>query len=305
MYRAARRAATSSTCAACATTCSAGATPPSPRPQRPPLVLLHGWMDVAASFQFVVDALPSDRYAIALDWRGFGLTDTPAADTYWIPDYLGDLDGVLDALLAGRTDRPARPQHGRQRRDALRRPAARAHPPARQPRRLRHAAHATRTGAQALRAMARRPEDAAGAAPLSPTWRRWPRACARPTRGCVPIARPGWPGSGRATREHATPAGSNARRSRPTSAARRCSTTSTRCWRSGSSSARRCCGSKATQTDIGRWWGNRYTKAEFHERLRVVPQRRDARALAGRPHAAPRPAGSAGRAARTVFEPDD
>jgi pimeloyl-ACP methyl ester carboxylesterase len=24
------------------------------------------------------------------------------------------------------------------------------------------------------------------------------------------------------------------------------------------------------QTDIGRWWGNRYTKAEFHERLKVV-----------------------------------
>ncbi|MBP6465089.1 MAG: alpha/beta hydrolase, partial [Rubrivivax sp.] len=27
------------------------------RPGRPPLVLLHGWMDVGASFQFVVDAL--------------------------------------------------------------------------------------------------------------------------------------------------------------------------------------------------------------------------------------------------------
>ncbi len=72
-------------------------------PERPPLVLLHGWMDVAASFQFVVDALPSDRYAIAFDWRGFGLTDTPPGDTYWIPDYVGDLDGVLDALLPGRT----------------------------------------------------------------------------------------------------------------------------------------------------------------------------------------------------------
>ena len=24
------------------------------------------------------------------------------------------------------------------------------------------------------------------------------------------------------------------------------------------------------QTDIGRWWGNRYTKAEFHERLKTV-----------------------------------
>ena len=50
-------------------------------PARPPLVMLHGWMDVAASFQFVVDALPSERHVIAFDWRGFGLTDTPAGAT--------------------------------------------------------------------------------------------------------------------------------------------------------------------------------------------------------------------------------
>ncbi|HEX2542755.1 MAG TPA: alpha/beta hydrolase [Caldimonas sp.] len=65
----------------------------------PPLVMLHGWMDVAASFQFVVDALGSDRHVLALDWRGFGLTDTPAVDTYYFPEYLGDLDAVLDAVL--------------------------------------------------------------------------------------------------------------------------------------------------------------------------------------------------------------
>ena len=66
---------------------------------RPPLVMLHGWMDVAASFQFVVDALASERHVIALDWRGFGLTESPAADTYWMPDYLGDLDAALDQLV--------------------------------------------------------------------------------------------------------------------------------------------------------------------------------------------------------------
>ncbi|HEX7436401.1 MAG TPA: alpha/beta hydrolase [Caldimonas sp.] len=70
-------------------------------PERPALVMLHGWMDVAASFQFVVDALPSERQVIALDWRGFGLTDTPAGDTYWIPDYVGDLDAALDILVPG------------------------------------------------------------------------------------------------------------------------------------------------------------------------------------------------------------
>ena len=42
----------------------------------PPLVMVHGWMDVSASFQFVVDAMTQDRWIIAPDWRGFGLTDT-------------------------------------------------------------------------------------------------------------------------------------------------------------------------------------------------------------------------------------
>lgn len=67
-----------------------------------PLVLAHGWMDVAASWQFMVDALSqafaSQRPIIAMDWRGYGLTDTPPTDCYWFPDYLADLDALLDAL---------------------------------------------------------------------------------------------------------------------------------------------------------------------------------------------------------------
>ena len=70
----------------------------SPQPGQPPLVLLHGWMDVGASFQFVVDALQDEREIVAMDWRGFGLSETPDADCYWFPDYLGDLDALLDAL---------------------------------------------------------------------------------------------------------------------------------------------------------------------------------------------------------------
>ncbi len=103
--------------------------PNRPASSLPPLLLLHGWMDVAASYQFMVDAL-SDAFAagrtiIAPDWRGFGLTaskesgkeisvgDTAVApgrsqarpapagsagatDTYWFPDYLADLDFLLD-----------------------------------------------------------------------------------------------------------------------------------------------------------------------------------------------------------------
>jgi pimeloyl-ACP methyl ester carboxylesterase len=63
-----------------------------------PLVMLHGWMDVGASFQFVVDALQQNRYVIAPDWRGYGLTGNGGADNYWFPDYLADLDFLLDAL---------------------------------------------------------------------------------------------------------------------------------------------------------------------------------------------------------------
>ena len=68
----------------------------------PPLVLAHGWMDVAASWQFMVDAFSEafmqDRPVIALDWRGYGLTETPPTDSYWFPDYLGDLDALLDIV---------------------------------------------------------------------------------------------------------------------------------------------------------------------------------------------------------------
>ena len=41
------------------------------------LFLLHGWMDVSASFQFLVDALADDWHVLAPDWRGFGLSETP------------------------------------------------------------------------------------------------------------------------------------------------------------------------------------------------------------------------------------
>ena len=73
-------------------------------PTRPPLVMVHGWMDVGASFQFVVDALADadgfERFVIAPDWRGFGRTEAPCpTDSYWFPDYLGDLDALLDALV--------------------------------------------------------------------------------------------------------------------------------------------------------------------------------------------------------------
>jgi len=67
-----------------------------PSPDKIPLVLVHGWMDVAASYQFVVDALSHSHYVIAPDWRGYGQTASGGVDNFWFPDYLADLDFLLD-----------------------------------------------------------------------------------------------------------------------------------------------------------------------------------------------------------------
>ncbi|MCK6426630.1 MAG: alpha/beta hydrolase [Burkholderiaceae bacterium] len=68
-------------------------------PERPLLLLLHGWMDVGASFQFLVDELAAlegeCRFVVAPDWRGFGRTQGPPVDSYWFADYLADLDALL------------------------------------------------------------------------------------------------------------------------------------------------------------------------------------------------------------------
>jgi len=67
------------------------------REQAPKLFMLHGWMDVSASFQFLVDALHKDWHILAPDWRGYGLTEWPQ-DGYWFHDYLADLDALLREL---------------------------------------------------------------------------------------------------------------------------------------------------------------------------------------------------------------
>ncbi|WP_443114269.1 alpha/beta fold hydrolase [Herbaspirillum seropedicae] len=65
-------------------------------PEAPKIFMLHGWMDMSASFQFMVDALQGQWHVIAPDWRGFGLTERSQADSYWFPDYLADLDAIID-----------------------------------------------------------------------------------------------------------------------------------------------------------------------------------------------------------------
>ena len=70
----------------------------------PKMVLLHGWMDVSASFQFLVDALRGDWDVYAPDWRGYGLTAWGGTDCYWFPDYLADLDFLIDGIDAAPID---------------------------------------------------------------------------------------------------------------------------------------------------------------------------------------------------------
>ncbi len=65
------------------------------KPTAPTLFLLHGWMDVSASFQFVVDELARAWNIIAPDWRGFGLSDW-LNRPYFFAEHIGDLEAILD-----------------------------------------------------------------------------------------------------------------------------------------------------------------------------------------------------------------
>ncbi|MDN0083564.1 alpha/beta hydrolase [Crenobacter sp. SG2305] len=69
-------------------------------PAAPLLVMLHGWMDCSATFQFLVDALSDDWHVVAPDWRGFGLSQWNDGN-YYTPDYQVDLDDLLEHLSPG------------------------------------------------------------------------------------------------------------------------------------------------------------------------------------------------------------
>jgi len=65
--------------------------------EAPLLVMLHGWMDCSATFQFLVDALGDGWQVAAPDWRGFGLSQWNDG-SYYAPDYQVDLDDLLEQL---------------------------------------------------------------------------------------------------------------------------------------------------------------------------------------------------------------
>lgn len=63
----------------------------------PLFLLLHGWMDCGASFQFLADALQPRWHLVAPDWRGFGKSQW-GEGAYWFPDYVADLEALLNAI---------------------------------------------------------------------------------------------------------------------------------------------------------------------------------------------------------------
>ena len=71
-----------------------------PRTDQPPVVLCHGWPELAFSWRHQIKALSEAGIrVIAPDQRGYGVTDRPeAVEDYDIEHLTGDLVGLLDHL---------------------------------------------------------------------------------------------------------------------------------------------------------------------------------------------------------------
>ena len=67
----------------------------------PVVFLLHGFGDCGPAFEMLVDQLPNEWTVIAPDWRGFGDSAWSEAG-YWFPDYMADLDAIIDSQTGGR-----------------------------------------------------------------------------------------------------------------------------------------------------------------------------------------------------------
>ncbi len=158
-------------------------------PAHPKLFLLHGWMDVSASFQFFVDALRGDWHAIAPDWRGYGLTRVERGGQLLVSRLPCRSRCAVGPVLPGPGGEPARAQHGRERRESLRRHPAGARREAGEPRGIRAARqrrrlkrrHASRAGS---RSWTRRSASGTTRASTSS-----PRGCGTRTRGSRPSVR--------------------------------------------------------------------------------------------------------------------
>ena len=63
----------------------------------PLLVYSHGWLDTSATFADVGERLGERFHVVAFDQRGYGYSEWPQ-DGYWFPDYIADLDALIDHL---------------------------------------------------------------------------------------------------------------------------------------------------------------------------------------------------------------
>ncbi len=65
-------------------------------PKKPKLFLFHGWLDTAASFDFLCQYLEKDFYCIAPDMRGYGKSEHGKSDLgYFFYEYVADVHAVL------------------------------------------------------------------------------------------------------------------------------------------------------------------------------------------------------------------
>jgi pimeloyl-ACP methyl ester carboxylesterase len=237
------------------------------------LVLVHGWMDVGASFQFVVDALAQaegfERAVVAPDWRGFGLSEAPVpCDSYWFPDYLGDLDALLDALspdapvdLVGHSMggnvvmayAGVRPQRVRRlvNLEGFGLPRTR---PSQSPKRLQTWLDELKTP-QALRNYASADEVAKRLQANNPLLAD-DKAAWLATRWARPGADGHWRILGDAAHKRTNPVLYDVEQH-------------LEAWKLIEAPAMWIEGDR---TEVSKWWGNRYSKPEFHERLSVVRQ---------------------------------
>lgn len=64
-------------------------------PAAPKIFLLHGWLDVSATWQYVAQGLLPQFQVLCPDWRGFGHSEWPQ-DGYWFQDYVADFEAIAD-----------------------------------------------------------------------------------------------------------------------------------------------------------------------------------------------------------------
>jgi pimeloyl-ACP methyl ester carboxylesterase len=69
-------------------------------PRKPPLVLLHGWMDSAACFDLMAEKLSRTHHVVGIDLHGFGRSShTPLRTGYHFHALMADVHAVITQVL--------------------------------------------------------------------------------------------------------------------------------------------------------------------------------------------------------------